>query len=202
MKRFISLFLALCAFATYAQAQVSAIGNIRTNEFFDCPVPVGTDGYINIYKMITALSSCAGLDPELLLENPLRTELIDFGTYTPIYSETETGTKGPITGVQHATWDQEIKLELGLIFGFRHHFQNAPETSNQQIEIHIIRPDPNAEDGSGFKDEISYKPLSNGMVEMTLFQISSPEDMQPGIWTFEIHHQGRVVAVKHFNMVL
>lgn len=202
MRRIIPLFLIALSLVFRADAQERAVDNIRADDFFDCPIPVDNSGYINIYKMITALSGCAGLNPELLLEDPLRTEIVDFGIYTPIYDEAESGASGQLIGIRHSAWDREIQLEDGLIFGLRLHFKDVLAGANQEIEIHIIRPNADAENGSGVIDEVNYKPLTDNMIEMVLFQITSPEEMIPGIWTFEVHHNGRIVAIKHFKLVL
>lgn len=142
------------------------------------------------------------MNPELLLDDPLRTEIIDFGTYEVVYSEATANAPRSATGIAHLAWDREIELTEDLIFGFRVYFSGVDQRTESQIEIHVIRPASKGAASVEPIDEVSYKTLHNGQMEMVLFHISTAEEMTPGIWTFEIHHKGRIIAYQRLNMVL
>ncbi len=158
-----------------------------------------TNGNIGIFHLIDALSICAGVLDRRRADTLLRTEIIDFGTYAPEFDNPKQPTQ--MTGFHHDSWEREIPLAEGLIFGLRVHFSNVPAESEAMIEVHIIHPKTADSAQGDTETEVSISTLSNGQIEMAFYQISAPDEIIPGIWTFEVHYQGMLVALKNFKLL-
>jgi hypothetical protein len=159
---------------------------------------MGTNGNIEIFRLIDALSICAGILDRSHADTLLRPEIIDFCTYEPEFNNPEQPEQ--MTGIHHGSWARDIQLTEGLIFGFRVHFANVPADVERVLEIHVIHPKAADSAQGDTETEVSTSPLSNGQMELVFYQISSSEEMIPGIWTFEVHYQGMLVALKTFRL--
>jgi len=204
MNKLISLPLIVLMLASTADAQ-NTVAPAVSQDRFNCPVPVGKDGYINIYQMITALSKCAGVNTDFFTNDELRTEILGFGLYQPIRQTTDSGEPDPngtLVGLGLSTWGTKFQLSQGLIFGMRVVFDGTMQDQDDTIEIHILHPSSNPDAIPQQIDDVSYKVIHDNQSELLLFQIGSPEEMTPGIWTFEIRRRGRIIAVKRFDMTL
>jgi len=166
----------------------------QESDFVDCPIPIRTDGYINAYEMIGAFSRCVGLNPTLLADSPVAAEIVDFG----IYEQNPDGERS-IGGINHLGWDDRLPMTKGMTFGIRAVISGIE--GRDEISLRLSRPVRNAEGEIETIVDTMFRPVKEGQLKMHLFQLSDKLEMVPGSWVFEIHHQGKILALKRFVLV-
>ena len=145
--------------------------------------------------------------PLVAAADQLRVEILDYGTY-------ETGTRtsvpmpvsvsGKMNLVSHVRLTQEtreIMGQLGTSFGFRYRIHGLPEGATVTIRTRhprLTNPDTGKSMNYGEREQ-----AINGSEERyTGFSFDATYEIAEGEWSFQIIHEGRVIADQKFKVIV
>ncbi len=170
---------------------------------FHCPIPVNSDGTISVDRMVRALSACEMGNPKFASANLLRPEIIDFGIYEFRYQaagDDDPSLGNEIVGFDHVSWETDLKLEIGLLFGFRVNLTGVPDNTTEEIDIHYIYPARGQNGLPAIVENVISKEIRNNNNEFVSYYLETTQEMVAGEWIFEVRYQGQVIAIKRFNL--
>lgn len=138
-------------------------------------------------------------------ESP-RVSILDFGLYAagPM---THVPAPGQLSGqrwqaaVRHLERAETIQGQLGRIFGIRFRVDD-PTLVGQTLQLRIRHPRLTAPSGQSGTESDHSMTVSPGREHGHFFAFEYTYEIAEGDWTFEVAHNGRVLAAKKFRVIV
>lgn len=160
-------------------------------------------------RRLLALTAVLALSawPLLAAAEQPRVEILDYGIY-------ETGTRtsvpmpisvsGKMNLVSHVRLTKEareIMGQLGTSFGFRYRIHGVPPGATVTIRTRhprLTNPDTGKSMNYGEREQT----VTSGEERYTGFSFDATYEIAEGEWSFQIIHEGRVIAEQKFKVVV
>jgi hypothetical protein len=136
-------------------------------------------------------------------------KVVEYGLYTADVDSavaapgTPMGSSTVLTDVKHAATTRTIPAQLGVRFGFRFTVLGAPTGVTLPFRMVTIFPYPGlvAHPGARPQARSEYdKPVTIGATSYRDYSFDQPWELVPGVWTFQIWHQGHKLAEQKFTV--
>jgi hypothetical protein len=138
-----------------------------------------------------------------------RINVVEYGIYTAdvdsavLAPGTPVGARTEVTDVKHAATTRTIPAQLGVRFGFRFILVGTPSGVAVPLRMVTIFPRPglSARTGARPQSRSEYdKPITIGATSYRDYGFDQHWEIVPGVWTFQIWHQGRMLAEEKFTV--
>jgi hypothetical protein len=156
--------------------------------------------FLTALALVVTLAGAAAAEP--------RVEVLDYGVYTmrvtgkePLPSSVS-GTLHTVTNVELKDKTRTVVGRLGETFGFRYRLHGLPPGARivvRTVHPRIVHPET-GRSGTGSTQEKAASGLAEP--DFTGYGFDDTYEIAEGEWRFEIEHQGRVIAVERFNVVV
>ena len=139
-----------------------------------------------------------------------RIDVAEYGLYTAQVSSevmapgTSTGTTKLLTDIQHTVTTRTVPARIGVHFGFRYTVIGAPAGETVRLHMVTILPSPGLTDPANPQPKLrSEYDMARTIGERLYRDYSFEHDWElvPGVWTFQIWLQGRMLAEQQFTVV-
>jgi|GEM_PF-2210328 len=139
-----------------------------------------------------------------------RVELIDYGIYRTEVSrtvdapESVSGTASAISRrkTELVSQTERIPATLGTLFGFRYAVVGEPRNRKVPLRLTLLLPDtPGGKNADNADRRISHTltpPISK--TDFVGFGFQTEQESIPGIWTFQLFFEDRLMAEKRFTV--
>ena len=157
--------------------------------------------------LLLSVTASAGAAAETPATESRAVEITDFGIYVagPM---THVPAPGQLSGqrwqaeVRHVETAETIPGQLGRIFGIRFRVTD-PRLIGQTLTARIRHPKLTAETGrSATESSFTTTASANGRELGHFFAFEYTYEIAEGDWTFEVVHNGRVLAAKKFRVIV
>ncbi|HEY5380299.1 MAG TPA: DUF3859 domain-containing protein [Pseudolabrys sp.] len=138
-----------------------------------------------------------------------RVDIIDKGIYRAIPKLSQQDEASPTGGVRALAGitliknTDTFKPTLGMHFGIRYTIRGFPAGARVRIKIVQHYPIAGLKNPRNQKATYSYEQTSMKVVGYPAFEgyhLGAPWELVPGIWSFEIWHEGRLLAEQKFEL--
>lgn len=138
-----------------------------------------------------------------------RVDIIEKGIFRPIPALTQQNQASPtvgahaLAGVVLVANTAVIKPAIGIHFGIRYRIRGYPRGARVPIRIVHRYPIAGLRNPSTKKKIYTFQQTSMKVVGSTAYQgyhLAEPWELVPGIWSFEIWHNGHLLAVQKFEL--
>jgi hypothetical protein len=138
-----------------------------------------------------------------------RVDVVEYGIYTAdvdnavLAPGTPVGATTEMSDVKHAATTRTIPAQLGVHFGFRYIVVGSPSGVTLPFHMVTIFPKPGlrAHPGARPQSRSEYdKPVTIGTRTYRDYSFDQAWEIVPGVWTFQIWYQGRMLAEQKFTV--
>jgi hypothetical protein len=137
-------------------------------------------------------------------------EVLEFGLFDLVGQQQRTtnpatldGEKVYSDGARFSEQTDRIPATPGVRFGFRYKITGVTEQGSVQFKMVVSHPPIKNENGvvqRGYSTEEEL-PAKNGYVsEVTGYGLDRPEELVPGVWTFEVWYKGQKMVSQSFTV--
>jgi hypothetical protein len=139
-----------------------------------------------------------------------RVDIFEYGLYTAeVNSEvtapdTAAGKMILLNNIQHTVTTRTVPAQLGVHFGFRYTVVGAPPEATVRLHMVTIFPAP----GLSAPDNPQRQPRSEYDLARAIgaqlyrdYTFEHDWELLPGVWTFQIWYEGRMLAEEKFTVV-
>ena len=137
------------------------------------------------------LPTCAGPADRIVAK------VIEVGTF-------EVGPGQPGSRETHfTTHSNSVTARLGSKFGFRFTLNNLPRVASFDLKTAVTHPAFRNKDGNieTHYELITTVPVENGSsTSVTGYSFDHPEELAPGVWTFEHSYHGKTLVKQTFTV--
>lgn len=140
-----------------------------------------------------------------------KAEIVDYGLFKLTGTQQDVanpdtldGSERNATGAQFLQKTDKIPAKIGAQFGFRYKITGDTERGSADFKMVVSHPAIKNEKG---EVETQYSttetlPVKNGVVsEVSGYSLDRPEELVPGVWTFEIWYHGKKLASQSFTVL-
>jgi|SRR5271165_526494 len=139
-----------------------------------------------------------------------RIDVPEYGIYTANMDSkvpapgTATGTRNVVGNVQHEATTRTVPAQLGVHFGFRYSVVGAPDGAAVLLNRVTIFPPP------GLRNPANPQPKTRSELDLARrigeqyyadYSFDNDWEIVPGIWTFQLWYEGRMLAEQTFTVV-
>jgi hypothetical protein len=139
-----------------------------------------------------------------------RIDVVEYGIYTTSTESAMTAPDAPggtikhTTNIRHAATTRTIPAQLGVEFGFL--FTVVGKPAGAKVPLHVIALFP----APGLQDSASQKHFGQAAYDRVdaiapgaylSYTFDHDWELVPGVWTFQIWSQGRMLAEQKFTVV-
>jgi hypothetical protein len=134
----------------------------------------------------------------------------EYGLYTTAASGevvapgTTTGATTQLNNIQHLVTTRTVPAQLGVHFGFRYTVAGTPAGDSVRLHMVTIFPSPGLRQPGNPQPQLRSEYDTARAIGSQLYRDYSFEhdwELVPGIWTFQIWYQGRMLAEQKFTVV-
>jgi hypothetical protein len=139
-----------------------------------------------------------------------RIKVAEYGIYTAdvdsavLAPGTPAGARTEVSDVKHAATTRSIPAQTGVRFGFRYILVGSPSGVTLPLHMVTIFPKPGLRAHPGARPQARSefdKPVTIGTTSYRDYSFEQDWEIVPGVWTFQIWYQGRMLAEQKFTVV-